>query len=104
VAASGDHFQVKSADLVVHAGHVDSAGDALAAARSAGDAVRMGVAAYGQLCPIVPALLDGLQARLINGIRSAEDAAGDTADALRSVAASYDSADDNAVDRLRSTR
>ena len=53
---------------------------------------------------LVPALLNGLQTDLIDGIGSAVTAAHDTADALRSAAADYDAADGNAADRLRKTR
>lgn len=97
-------FQVSAADLVAHAGAVDGIGDGLAAAQQAGEAVRTGADAYGLLCWIVPDLLNGLQTRMIDGIGSAADAAHDTADALRSVAVGYDSADGNAAERLRSAR
>ena len=101
---SEGQFQVKSSDLVSHASEVDGIGDGLDTAKRAGEAVRVDTRAYGQLCQFVPALLNGLQITLIDGIGSAVTAAHDTADALRSTAADYDAADGNAADRLRKTR
>jgi hypothetical protein len=101
---TGGQFQVNSADLVAHAGQVDGIGDGLATAQQAGEAVRTDAGAYGQLCQIVPALLNGLQQQLIDGIATAARAAHDTADSLRAVAADYSGADSSAADRLRNTR
>ena len=97
-------FQVRSSDLVSHASEVDRIGDGLDTAKQAGEAVRVDMGAYGQLCQFVPALLNGLQTTLIDGIGRAVTAAHDTADALRSTAADYDATDGNAADRLRKTR
>jgi|SRR4051812_23912938 hypothetical protein len=101
---SGEQFQVKPSDLVSHAAEVDGIGAGLGVARQAGEAVRVDTGAYGQLCQFVPAILNGLQTHVIDGIGSAVTAAHDTADALRSTAAGYDTADGNAADRLRNTR
>jgi len=97
-------FQVRSSDLVSHASEVDRIGDGLDTAKQAGEAVRVDMGAYGQLCQFVPALLNGLQTTLIDGIGRAVTAAHDTAAALRSTAAGYDVADGNAADRIRKTR
>ena len=97
-------FQVDSAALVSHAGEVDAIGDGLASAAQAGQAVRTDVGAYGRLCQFVPALLNGLQQSMVDGMNAAAASAHDTADALRSVAASYDATDGNAADRIRNTR
>jgi hypothetical protein len=97
-------FQVRSSDLVSHAAEVDRVGDGLDTAKQAGAAVRVDSGVYGRLCQFVPALLNDLQAQLIDGIGSAVTAAHDTVDALRSTAADYDTSDDNAADRLRNTR
>lgn len=101
---SEGQFRVKSFDLVSHASQVDGIGDGLDTAKLAGEAVRVDLGAYGQLCQFVPALLNGLQTTLIDGIGRAVTAAHDTAEALRSTAADYDSTDGNAADRLRKTR
>jgi hypothetical protein len=97
-------FQVDAASLVSHAGEVDTIGDGLTAAAQAGLSVQTDTGAYGQLCQFVPALLNGLQQSMVDGMNTAAGSAHDTADALRSVAASYDTADSNAADRLRNTR
>ncbi|MFI6075661.1 type VII secretion target [Actinoplanes sp. NPDC051343] len=97
-------FQVNSASLMSHAGEVGTIGDGLTAAAQAGQTVRTDTGAYGQLCQFVPALLNGLQQAMVDGINTAAGSAHDTADALRSVAASYDSTDRSAADRIRNTR
>jgi hypothetical protein len=96
--------QVNSANLVTHAGQVDGIGDGLTTAQQAGAAVRADAGAYGQLCQFVPALLNVLQSQVIDGIAAAAGSVHDTADALRSVAAAYDTSDSNAADRIRKTR
>lgn len=97
-------FRVSTSDLVSHAAEVDRIGDGLDTAKQAATAVRVDSAAYGQLCQFVPALLNDLQGRVIDGIASAVTASHDTADALRSTAVDYDTSDGNAADRLRQTR
>ena len=97
-------FQVNSASLVSHAGEVDAIGDGLTSAAQAGQSVQTDVGAYGQLCQFVPALLNGLQQSMVDGMNTAAGSAYDTADTLRSVAASYDTADGSAADRIRNTR
>jgi hypothetical protein len=99
-----DQFQVDSAALMAHAGEGDRIGDGLTTAAEAGQAVQTGNDAYGQLCQFVPALLNGLRQKIVDGLATASDSAHDTADSLRSVAAAYDAADSSAADRLRNTR
>jgi len=76
----------------------------LTTASRAGMAVRADAGAYGQLCGIVPVLLNELQQALVDGVAAAAESVHDTADRLRAVAADYDTADRNAADRLRNTR
>jgi hypothetical protein len=52
----------------------------------------------------MPALLNGLQQTMVDGMATAATSARETADALRSVAAAYDSADHATAERLRNTR
>ena len=96
--------QVDSADLVAHAAQVDGIGDGLTVAQQAGAAVRTDAGAYGQLCHFVPVLLNVLQSQVIDAVATAAGSVHDTADAVRSVAAAYDSADGNASERLRNAR
>jgi hypothetical protein len=103
VAGNGE-VQVSAAALVSHASEVDRIGDGLTTAVQAGEAVRTGTGAYGQLCQFVPVLLNGLQQAMVDGMTTTADSVHDTADRLRSVAAAYDASDGNAVDRLRNTR
>jgi len=92
-----------SGSRISHAAEVDRICDGLDTAKQAGAAVHVDSGAYGQLSQFVPALLNDLQAQVIEGTGSAVTAAHGTADALRSTAADYDTSDDNAADRLRST-
>ena len=97
-------FQVDSASLVSHAGEVDAIGDGLTSAAQAAQTIQTGTGTYGQLCQFVAALLNGLQQSMVDGMTTAAGSAHDTADALRSVATSYDSTDGGAADRIRNTR
>jgi hypothetical protein len=99
-----DSFQVDSASLVAHAGEVDGIGDGLTTTAQAGRTVQTDTGAYGQLCSFVPALLNGLQQAMVDGMTTAAESVHDTAGSLRSVAVAYDAADSNSADRLRNTR
>jgi hypothetical protein len=87
-----------------HAGQVDGIGDGLTTAQQAGAVVRADPGAYGQLCQIVPALLNLLQDKAIDGIAAAATSVHDTANALRATASDYDNSDGRAADRIRNTR
>lgn len=101
---SGPLFQVDSVSLIEHSSAVDRIGDGLATAAETGRAVQTDIGAYGQLCGFVPALLNGLQQAMVDGMVTAAGSAHETAGALRSVAAAYDGADTAAADRLRNLR
>jgi Excreted virulence factor EspC, type VII ESX diderm len=101
---AGDRVEVSSADLTRHAGRLDRIADGLATAQQAGQAVRLGASAYGQLCAMLPVLLDGLQQVLVDGIDTAANSVRDTAGRVRTAAGSYNAADSRsaaALDRLR---
>jgi hypothetical protein len=102
--AGGEGIHVTSADLVRHAGNLDGITGALAAARQAGQATRLDAGAYGQLCQMVPALLDGLQHLIVDGIGTAADSVRDTAARVRTAAAGYDHADGRAAAKLDGIR
>jgi hypothetical protein len=59
MAGADGYFQVNSADLVRHSGEIDAIGDGLTTACRAGDTIRTDISAYGQLCQVVPAFLNG---------------------------------------------
>ena len=104
MSGGADRVKVTPGELIAHAGRIDEVGDGMTTAQQAGSAVRVDSAAYGQLCQFVPALLNALHNQMIDGIAAAAASAHDTADALRSVAADYDSSDSRAADRIRNTR
>ncbi|WP_245923903.1 type VII secretion target [Paractinoplanes atraurantiacus] len=63
-----DRMSVRATELVTHAGHVEAVADGVATAAGAGRAVRAGNDAYGQLCVMVPAMLNALQDILVDGL------------------------------------
>jgi Excreted virulence factor EspC, type VII ESX diderm len=102
-----DAVEVVPVGLTRHAGRLDGIADALANAHQAGQSVRLGAGAYGQLCAFLPAVLDGLQQELVDGIATAEWSVRDTAGRVRIAAGRYDVSDGRsatALDRLRRPR
>ncbi len=94
---AADHVNVTPADLVTHAASMDTVADRVAAAKQAGDAVRMGAGAYGKLCTIVPVLLNGLSGLLADGIDNAAHSLHDTGERLRAAADGYQSSDERSA-------
>lgn len=88
-----DRIGVRPADLTAHAGHIEAIGDRVATARQAGDAVRAGAGAYGQLCVMVPVMLGVLQDVLVEAIGAAAASLDDTGVRLRSAAQAYEATD-----------
>ncbi|WP_091343504.1 type VII secretion target [Micromonospora rhizosphaerae] len=101
-AAEG--IRVSPEDLVGHAGHLAGVADALTVARQAGQSVRLGADAYGQLCVLMPVLLDHVQRILVEGVDTAARSVNDTADRLRAVAGRYQATDGRAEDTLNRIR
>ena len=78
--SGSDAFQVHAGNLVTHAGEVNQIGDGLTTAAQAGQAVQTDTGAYGQLCQFVPALLNGLQQAMVDGMTTAAESVHDTAE------------------------
>ncbi|MGC4816817.1 type VII secretion target [Micromonospora sp. DT63] len=89
----GDGIQVDPDDLTAHAARLDRCAGSLDTAQQAGQHVRLGTDAYGQLCALMPTLLDGLQRTLVDGIGAAAASVRDTAGKLRVGADHYRSSD-----------
>ncbi|MFY1593637.1 type VII secretion target [Micromonospora sp. WMMD737] len=102
--AGAEGIQVDPDDLTRHAARLERRADSLDTARQAGQHVRLGAEAYGRLCAIMPALLDGLQQTLVQGIGTAAGSVRDTADRLRTGANRYRAADARAERSLQRTR
>ncbi|MFF5176204.1 type VII secretion target [Micromonospora sp. NPDC000089] len=96
-----DGIRVDPDDLLNHAGRLDRSADSLDTARQAGEHVRLGGDAYGQLCAIMPVLLDGLQRTLVAGIGTAAGSVRDTAARLRTGADNYRGTDSRAERLIR---
>jgi hypothetical protein len=88
-----DQIEVRPADLAAHAGRIETIGDRVATARRAGDVVRAGAGAYGQVCVMVPAMLGVLQDILVDGIDAAARSLQDTGCRLRTAAQAYETTD-----------
>ncbi|BCJ62756.1 type VII secretion target [Micromonospora endophytica] len=100
----GDGIHVRPEDLTAHAGHLDRIAERLDTTRAAGQHIRLGAGAYGQLCAMMPTLLDGLHRTLVDGIGTAAGSVRDTAGRLRVGADRYRASDARAarhLDRLR---
>ncbi|SCL44896.1 Excreted virulence factor EspC, type VII ESX diderm [Micromonospora citrea] len=99
-----DGIRVDTDGLTRHAARLDRRADSLDTARQAGQHVRLGAEAYGQLCAIVPVLLDGVAQTLVQGIDTAAGSVRDTADRLRTGADRYRAADTRAEQSLQRIR
>ncbi|MGS2616630.1 type VII secretion target [Micromonospora sp. LZ34] len=91
----------------MHAGHLDAVADAVDLAAGAGRSGRLGGDAYGQLCALMPVLLDQVQQVLVDGVDGAAGSVRHTAGRLRTAADRYRGADAHAqaaLDRLRGRR
>jgi len=100
--ADGDPVDVTPAALITHAGHLDTLAGHLTTAHQAGATVQLDAQAYGQLCTIVPALLNGLQTTALSGIDAAATSVSDAATGLRSIALLYQSTDQANADDIAS--
>ncbi|MGC4892914.1 type VII secretion target [Micromonospora sp. DT31] len=96
----GDGLRVDPDDLTAHAAHLDRCADSIDTARQAGQHVRLSADAYGQLCAVMPVLLDGLQQILVDGVGAAATAVRDTAGTVRLSAERYRAADARAAHLL----
>ncbi|MEV4543963.1 type VII secretion target [Micromonospora echinaurantiaca] len=102
-----DGVRVRPEDLDAHAGHLDAVADALRLATAAGRSVRLGGDAYGQLCALVPVLVDQVQRVLVDGLDGAAGSVRESAGRLRTAAGRYRGADARAqaaLDGLRGRR
>jgi hypothetical protein len=88
-----DRFGVRHAELITHAGHVEDIAEKTKTAAGAGSAVRAGGDAYGQLCMMVPVMLNALQDVLIDGINAAAESLHDAGARLRATATEYEATD-----------
>lgn len=98
-----DQVRVRHTELITHAGHVEAIAGRVATAAGAGRAVRAGDGAYGQLCALVPAMLNGLHDILLDGLDECAGSLRDTGGRLRTTAAEYEASDTTAAGTLRRT-
>lgn len=96
-----DDLTVLPDAITVHSGQLDAVADQAAIAHQAGRAIRVDQNAYGQLCTVVPLMVNALQDLVLEAIDTAADSLNETAQRLRTVAANYQNTDDEAADGLR---
>ncbi|MEK8104906.1 type VII secretion target [Micromonospora sp. M12] len=101
---AGDGIHVDPDDLTAHAARLDRCAGSIDTAQQAGQHVRLGADAYGQLCAVMPVLLDGLQRTLVDGIGAAAASVRDTAEKVRTGADRYRSSDAHAKHLLDEVR
>jgi hypothetical protein len=99
-----DQVGVRSTELITHGRAVEAIADRVSTAASAGAAVRAGGEAYGQLCVMVPVMLNALQEVLVDGIRSAAASLHDIGARLAMTAAEYDTTDRRRADVFTAIR
>ncbi len=95
--SGSDKLAVVASDLMSHAGHIDTAGDAIDLAKQAADATTPSAAAYGRLCWMVPQMLGQLQSAVTAGIAAGAQSLHDTAGLLRDTAGNYLSTNDDSA-------
>lgn len=96
-----DQVNVRHTELVTHAGHVEAVADRVASAAGAGRAVRADNGAYGQLCVMVPAMLNVLNDILVDGLDECAESLRDTGVKLRTTASEYDASDTFSANLLK---
>jgi len=92
-AITGQGFHVVPEGLGKHAESVERAADAVDQARQAGEQVRLGPSAYGMLLTTVPAIIDAVQAAVIQVGYDCAFALRSAADLLRRTATGYTTTD-----------
>jgi hypothetical protein len=99
-----DQVGVRHAELVAHAGHVETIADQVRTAAQAGSSVRAGSDAYGKLCAMVPVMLNALQDILVDGINAAAESLHDTGARLRTTASDYETTDQRRAEAFKGIR
>jgi uncharacterized protein YukE len=99
-----DQLGVRHAELVAHAGHVETIADQVRTAAQAGSSVRAGGDAYGKLCVMVPVMLNALQDVLVDGINAAAESLHDTGARLRTTASDYETTDQRRAKAFKGIR
>jgi hypothetical protein len=97
---TGHGIKVDTGALRRHASSVDDVAGAVRTAQNAARHVRLGGAAYGQLCQALPVMLEPLHDLADRVIAEALSSLDETAYALRAVARSYDAVDEAAGRRI----
>jgi hypothetical protein len=82
-----------------HAGSAYAAADAVDAGREAAAYAQLGSHAYGEICTVLPALINPLADRAVMALRESVSALRETATNLRAAATAAEAADASSADR-----
>lgn len=94
-------YEVVADELRAHASHLDGLKDRLDTALSAAHTVSMSDKAFGLLCSFLPPVIDPMEHKGIDALRSAVDGVRVTADKVRATANQYEHNDKTAADTLQ---
>lgn len=95
------YYEVAAEELRAHASHLDGLTDRLHTALSAAQTVSMSNHAYGLLCSFLPPVIDPMEQKGIEALRSAGDGVRTTADNLRTTANDYQDNDQSNAKSLQ---
>ena len=89
-----DGFKVNGDELDKHAGSLDKVAADIGTAKAAGETVRLGTYAYGQMCMVIPITINVLQGILTDGIEDAIQSVRHNSEQLHDLAKQYREADE----------
>ena len=92
-----DDVALVRGEIEKHAGSVDAVAAAVEQAKAAGAQVKLGRGAYGQLCQLIPTLIDPIQQLGIDALTEAGSTLTTTAGSLRTAAGQYSGTDDTSA-------
>jgi hypothetical protein len=102
--ATPEPLTVTPAQLVTHADLLFHLSSDVAAARSAGQQIRMAAGAYGKICVAIPIAMNVLQEKVIEAIDTAAHGLYDGGVKLHQAAGNYQTSDTNAATVMANTR
>ena len=105
--SADDGFGVVPSTLLGCASGIEAVAASVAQSKQAGDAVRVDGEAYGQLCRLVPIMVNSLQDIVLDAIGAADVSLRETAQRLRDVTSSYleaDSTSEEGIEQIEPDR
>jgi len=97
---AGEGYQVNAERLDSHVVHLEQIAGDIGTARSAATAVRLDVQAYGQMCLVVPIMINVLGGIVGDGLEDAVQSLRHNADQMKVMASRYREAEEQTQQRL----